>query len=364
MSNKKTLHFVYTVPRGNIFYRAFLKLLIILKLPPPYRYGINFFIPWKHPVRAPHSISFHLLNELKKHFNVRFYGIYEHTVCNTLPGDIVLAQPAPITKDNPPKYIDKESVTYRTFYEKKDIIKIIIMPYSNDNFYTAWWKDLVKDHGKYCLFFAGQIWFDRWNESPFKNLPIIKRHRLNMGLDLKDYPRVKKVYNEKNKRGVLYIGHTSWYKNTIELEKIAEKMPNIKFGHIGGGNIKGWDKIADFADLTPEFMSNISKDYDIFLNVSTADPQVTTVLENMAFGFLVGCTSESGYEFPSLFKMSTNNTDFNISQIKKMQEIDDNEINKIYEQNMEVIRKQYLWPGVEGDVINFVNDIILENEKN
>ncbi len=354
----RTLHFIYTVPRGNIFHRGLNKFALSTAFfPPPYRSGSDLLIPWKHPIRAPHSISHHLLHALKEEFKVKFYSLYEHGVCDTLPGDIVLAQPAPELPHNPPRSIDKHSITYRTFEEKSGIIKIIIMPYSHDPLYTAWWSEFVRDYGRNCIFISGKHWFDTWNESPFRDFPIQNRMRMDMGIDLTDYPRVKRRYNPPGKRGFLYIGHTSWYKNTPELERIAAAMPGYRYGHIGGGKIEGWSKIADFADLTPAFMRTVAEEYDIFVNTSTADPQVTTVLECMAMGFLVAATPESGYHYPSLHGFSTTDTAANCTVLQALQYMKEGEIEREVAENISLLAKNHSWERISSEVIRFIHSV-------
>ncbi len=351
---RPTVHFIYTVPRGSVAYRALGRLLTSVGLPPLHRLGIDVLIPWKRPIRAPHSISFHLLHALQKRYRVRFYSIYEHTVAPVRSGDLVLAQPAPVTTDNPPRQIDKEAVTHRTFYEHPEVKKIIIMPYSGDSLYTAWWKDLVRDHGANCIFLCGKIWIDRWNLSPFKGLSIKRLLRLNMCIDQDEYPLVKSSFNSKGKRGYLYIGHVSWYKNTSQLERIAEAMPEYTFGHIGGGHIRGWEKISEFADLTPQFMAKIAEVYDVFVNCSTADPQATTILEQMCFGFAVACTPESGYTYDSVIPLSTTDTIFNVKQLLKLQNLDQEILLEWSKKNREYARLFHHWEAFSKEIMKYI----------
>lgn len=353
----RTVHFIYTVPRGTLFHRAWNKAASYGFFPYLYRPAWNVLIPWKRPIRAPHSISYHILKELKKKHHVRFYSAYEHGVCNTKPGDLVIGHPAPVLPHVPPREIDKKAITYRTFTERSDITKIIMMPYSHDADYAAWWSDLVKEHGRNCVFLSGPIWFDTWNKSPFKDFEISNKYRMNMGIDLEDYKRSKISYNKPGKRGFLYVGHTAWYKNIAQLESIAKAMPGYRFGHIGSGNIPGWEKISGFADLTPEFVRTVARDFDIFVNASHGDPQVTTVLEHMAMGFLVACTPESGYSYESLQKLSTHDTEFNVSQLMILQNIQEAEIETRVADNLRILRENHSWSKIAKDTLTFIESV-------
>src|SRR3989304_5857863 len=65
----RTIHFIYSVPRpSNIVSRVINKLIAKSNfIPPLYRNANDFFIPWRKPIRAPHSISYNLLSEFKKY---------------------------------------------------------------------------------------------------------------------------------------------------------------------------------------------------------------------------------------------------------------------------------------------------------
>lgn len=202
---------------------------------------------------------------------------------------------------------------------------------------------------------GSEIWARDWQaKSPFADLGDLRKTHLIMGIDAEDYPRVKQSFNPSGKRGYLYIGHTSWYKNTKELERIAESLPGYEFGHIGAGEIKGWKKIADFASLTPQFMSEIAKKYDFFVNVSTADPGATTILEQMCFGFVVACTPETGYEHPSLLRLSTNDTDSNVKILEDLQSLPAEELLKIATANRMVAMEKHSWGQFTKSALDFM----------
>jgi len=348
------IHLIYKVPRrGGIVGRIFDKIFLTLPwIVPTWRYGL--FIPWRKPIKAPHSISYNLLKALKLHSKVRFYDLYEKHTCHLNSSDILLAVPIQTMDGRDWKDPSVYNITARTcdrYSEHKNMF--IIMPYNHDSQYNATVLDFIKEHGRNVILICGPIWTDTWEQSPLK--PYIKKLlRVDMAIDSNDYPIVKKHFNQKGKRKFLYIGHTEYYKNTAQLEAIAKAIPGFEGGHIGRGEINGWKKISDGADLTPKFMGEIAKDYDIFLNTSKADAQATTILENMCFGFLVACTPESGYSYDSIIPLKIDDTDFNVKQIDYLQKMDEKELLKLTRLNREYAIKFHNWDIFCKKIINFI----------
>lgn len=351
----RTLHFIYTVPAGTVFHRTWNKLARLGILTPLYRSGSDFGCHWTHPIRAPHSVSYQILKALQKQYRVKLYSIYEHGICKTKPGDIVLAQPAPTLPKVPPEDIDRKAITYRTFTERSDITKIIIMPYSHDATYTRWWSELVREYGRNCIFISGEPWFKTWDEaSPFKEYVIENKLRIDVGLDANDYPRVKKTFNPPNKRGIFYVGHTGWYKNKEMLEALAKRMPDVRFTHIGQGTIAGFEKRDAFAKLSPEYLTLLGETCDIFINVSTGDPNATTILEMTSAGFVVACTPESGYDNPHFVKLSAHDVEKNVADLTALLTLPEEQLVQQTEENRAYVLERYAWKGITDQVLAFV----------
>ena len=186
------------------------------------------------------------------------------------------------------------------------------------------------------------------------DIPSLRRQHLHMSIDTSDYPYSKKKFNIPGTRGYLYIGHDAWYKNTSELERIAARMPGKRFSHIGGGTIRGWKKLSNFSVLTPSFINQLVRDHDIFVTVSTADPQATTILEQMCLGLAVACTPETGYEYPSLFPLHTHNTEYNVRILQDLQEIQEDELISRAQRNRLIVETQHTWGQFTDSVCKFI----------
>ncbi len=229
------------------------------------------------------------------------------------------------------------------------------MPYTHDPLYVSWARDFVRaNKAGGLIIVGGKIWERNWHTSPFADIEIPRKIHVEMGIDPKDYPFVRRKFNEKGKRKYLYIGHTAWYKNTKELERIAERMPQYEFAHIGGGEVKGWKKISSFASLTPEFMSKLSETYDIFVNTSTADAQATTILEQMCFGFIVATTYESGYDHPSLVQLSPTDTESNVKILSDLQFKEEDELMNIVRENRKTAEEKHTWKKFTETIGHFI----------
>jgi hypothetical protein len=339
--------------------RAIDKALRLSHLPPLHRLGNDAFIPWQRPIRAPHSISYHILHALRKRGTVRFYSIYEKGPIHLGEDDIFIGQPIPrggFSYTGRPESDDPESITSATLrlYTGSGHKKILIMPYANDPMLVGWAKDLAERYANGLILIGGEIWTRNWEDTPFGSIDKRNITRLDMGIDMDDYPLVKKQFNAPGKRRYLYIGHTAWYKNTAELERIARAMPEYEFAHIGNGDIKGWKKISGFAKLTPTYMRELAKQYDIFVSTSSADAQATTILEQMCFGLVVACTHESGYEYSSLVRLSTFDTSHNVRALLELQCASEAELVRRVSENRKIAAHAHSWKLLCDTVTNLV----------
>lgn len=358
MKNKPRLYFAYTIPlsRSRIR-RAIDKVCLKLKLPPLYRGAKDFFIPWQKPVRSPHCLTYHLLKAFKEKRDVKLYNLYEKVSLNLDESDIFIGQPLPAGGFGPVRSEtdERDSVTSKTVRQNPNKKTYLIMPYTHDPLYVNWARDLVASSPAGIILVGGKIWEEDWEtKSPFKDISINKKIHIRMGIDPNDYPLVKNSFNPKGQRKFLYIGHTGWYKNTAELERIAEQMPNFVGAHIGGGEVKGWKKLANFADLTPSFMKELAKEYDIFLTTSTGDAQATTILEQMCFGLVVACTPETGYDHQSLIKLSTHDTSYNIKELEKLQQAEESQLLSIARENRKTAIEKHSWEEFTKKVVDFI----------
>jgi glycosyltransferase involved in cell wall biosynthesis len=190
----------------------------------------------------------------------------------------------------------------------------------------------------------GKYWWDQWKYSKYAHWQK-KMIRLDMAVDINKYCKIKNQFNQKNKRKFLYIGRNDSMKGTDFLSCLAKSCPEYEFGWIGSGNqIEGVNKISDFVELTNEFMKKIAIEYDFFISPSRADPNPTTILETMAWGFPVLCTVQSGYyEDEVITNIFLDDIEKTKSVLKKFQEMEECELITISNNSRKKISNSYNW---------------------
>ncbi len=355
------IHFVYRIPQyknylGKIFEKIAFTVGLPEGIPTPWRYGK--LLAYRYPKRHPHSLTFNLLKELKKRDSVRFYDMYENTVCNMKAGDVFLGMPIQAYDGRSWDDPSLHRVTLKTLekYGKDERMNtFIIMPYTHDERYNQATSEIIKRYGQNLIILSGKIWTDTWDQSSVKDYAK-NLLRVNMGINPDEYPVVKKSFNPKGKRKYLYIGHTGYYKNTAQLEAIAAAIPGFEGGHIGLGKVKGWKQLSDFADLTPEFMSKIAEEYDIFVNTSTADASPATVLEHMCMGFAVACTPESSYDYDSITRLHVTDTAFNVQALNELQYADESDLIERSKRNRAYAMKYHNWQEICKKIADFIEE--------
>lgn len=326
-------------------------------VPPLHRCGTDALIGWKHPIRAPHSISYNLLKEFKKKYRVKFYSMYEKGLIHLGPQDVMIGQPVPVGQFNYEARSptdDSDSIVSRTIRSNPhNKNKFLIMPFANDEGYIGWAKRIAGEADGLILI-GGEYWQKDLSSTPLGDLTKRVILGVNMAVDPKDYPLVKKRFNAKGTRKYLYIGHTGWYKNVAQLEAIAKSIPDFDGGHIGVGDVDGWKKISEFTELSPAFMRKVAEEYDISVGTSSADPQATTILEQMCFGFPMACTPQSGYEHSSILSLSVSDTALNRNLLMSLQEEDESSLQERARQNREYALRCHSWADFSNSVLSFI----------
>lgn len=327
MTVYKTIHFVYATPYSlldKITMRLFKR-----KLYHPSWSNCN----WPVPLKAPLSITYQIAKHFSANYRIKLYDLKERINIEPEEGDILLGHAWP----------DTESVVWKALNSNKFYKKYMITPYNHDHKQISWAYEAVEKCDKYFAI-CGQYWINTFEKSPlieFKEKIV----RLNMGINTADYPVIKSSFSPPGKRKFFYIGRSGQEKGVDLLEKLVIDCPGFKGGYICAGyDIKGWEKISGPVNLTPDFMRKIADEYDVFINMSRADAQVTTVLESMSWGFPVACTKESGYsEEQNLFYMDLVDWDKNVELVQQIQEMSCQKLEEISRQNRKTVEAKYTW---------------------
>lgn len=334
------IHFVYSVPSSNNIVLGNLVRLqkLILRwagrpLPTTWRKRARFSDNILR--RAPYSITANLYRFLSERTDIRLYDLREPGGLRYRTNDIILGHPW--MKGNT---IIEESLLNPLPCRLKALIFPIHHAIPDINRYA---EKIVKN-ADLVFGIMGEYWYDTINDSEFADWKS-KLVRLDMAVDPKLFPRVKRSFNPPGRRGYLYIGRNSIEKGPDVLSKSFEGLKDYRRGWIGwGSNIQNITRISMSTELTPEYMSNIAGKYDFFINTSTSDANPATILEAMAWGFPVACTPQSGYyNMPSIVSLSTTDIEGNIQTLLDLQFMSEQTLFKLADRNRHLVETRYTW---------------------
>lgn len=197
----------------------------------------------------------------------------------------------------------------------------------------------------------GEYWWDRWGSSPYAHWKS-KMFRLDMAIDVKSFPRVKKEFNPAGKRRFLYIGRNDPMKGIGLLSKLMSENGGYDCGWIGpGDDIPGIKRISGPRSLDTKFMEELAEGYDFFITTGIADPNPTTILESMAWGFPVICTPQSGYYGTSYLRNVFHDDILKSREtLSELQFMDDKGLKKIADEARGVVEEKYNWGRFMGGI--------------
>jgi glycosyltransferase involved in cell wall biosynthesis len=355
---KKRLHLVYAIPKISKKWSILNKIVRKLTGNELYYYSYK-FLDWNSPIYAPYSITYNICKKLNKKFNIRLYSIFDNRNLILKTNDIFLGHPWPDFKDyqngnNSWKSYDKNQITNKLIVRYPNDKRVyIICPFNHSIEQIGWIEPLLSNIFNFVAL-SGDIWINT-----LKNFPLFEKFNnvfnINMSIDQKHYPHIKKEFNKKGERKFLYIGRLSKEKNIKLLEYLASSIENFNGGFISDGDIiEGWHKISSFRDLKPDFMREIALEYDVFVNASDYDAQATTILEAMSWGFMILCTKETGYTHDSIFELKLNDNIFNSNMIFKIQTMDDLNFKTMQNTNFKLLKDKYSWDVFSDNLENIL----------
>lgn len=201
----------------------------------------------------------------------------------------------------------------------------------------------------------GQYWADKWKESPYSHW-LSKLVRVDMAIDVGQFPRVKHHFNPPGKRGYLYIGRNDPMKGIDILRETMQMVGDHPKGWIGSGaEIPGIPRISQPRRLSVSYMARIAKHFDFFVTTGVADPNPTTILECMSWGFPVICTPQSGYyETDYLLNIPVDDPPQAAHILRQLQFAPEDKLASIADLAREVVRTRYSWSMFAHTVISTI----------
>jgi len=351
-------HFVYAVPRQKLkekLLHRFCRKLQQFGVPiSPFgdRSRPNVSL-W--PIKSPFENTKHIFHGLSSLMPTLLYDISEKVRCRFSSDDIFLGHPSfPYRPGG--KGVTELSLEQSS---RPKVVALISPLHCDVNIQTnhinrPYLEEVGRllEHADILFAIMGQYWWDQWPSSPFAHW-IPKMVRLDMAIDTVYFPRVKNRFNPPGKRGYLYIGRNDLMKGTKFLSELLRSLGNFRCGWIGSGsNIPGIPRLSMPRALTPEFMRRIAEDFDFFITTGIADPNPTTILESMSWGFPVICTPQSGY-YACSYRQNVYHDDIpkSLKVLKELQFAEESKLMQIADQARLAVEKKYTWD-------NFVSTIL------
>jgi glycosyltransferase involved in cell wall biosynthesis len=308
------------------------------------------------PVQSPSENTRNIYKALSKKTPTLLYHLTEKVHCRFKPDDIFIGHPYF------PHLEGRYGVTEMAFKERIRPNKLcLITPLhcdikiKTDHINKEFLDDVDKLIPSADILFSimGEYWWDQWDLSPYAHWKS-KMVRLDMAVDASRYPRIKKSFNLSGKRGYLYIGNSSDPRKGVDfLSQIMDRLKDYPKGWVGSGpDIPNVPRISDGRQLTPKFMAAIAKKYDFFISPSIADPNPTTILESMAWGFPVVCTPQSGYyEAPYRRNIYLNDMAKSVRVLTELQYADESVLLKMADEAREIVVTDYNWDRFTSTII-------------
>ena len=312
------------------------------------------------PVQSPSENTRHLYLALSKKIPTLLYHLTERVHCRFQPEDVFLGHPYfPHAAGN--YGVTELALKNRIRPRKVALITPLHcdVKIKTDHINKEFLDDVNKLLPACDILFGimGQYWWDQWDYSPYSHWKS-KMVRLDMAVDAQRYPRIKKSFNPAGKRGYLYIGNSSDPRKGVDfLSRLMNQFGDYPKGWIGSGpDIPNVPRISDSRQLTPEFMAEVGKQYDFFISPAKADPNPTTILESMAWGFPVICTQQSGY-YETSYRLNIHLDDMerNLAILERLQYAEEDELIHIANEARHVVETEYTWQKFTSIVIQYLD---------
>ena len=349
-----TCHFVYSVPfQGSAFYlraqRKFRQFLhrrgwsvsLVLDRQPTER------VLESWPVRSPYENTRNIYSALAQRARTKLYHLTERVRCGFREDDVLLGHPFFPHQE---RHYGVTELSARAGLRPRIFALITPLHCDLDVGGSHINREFLEDVGRLLphadLLFGimGEYWWDRWDSSPLAAWKP-KMVRLDMALDVRRYPRIKTSFNAAGRRGYLYIGTNEPRKGTDVFSELMKQLGNYPCGWVGQGpDIPGIRRISSDRPLTADFMAELGSTYDFFVSAARVDPNPTTILESMAWGFPVVCTPQSGY-YETAYRANIFLDDYarSVAVLRRLQYSGEAELVRMANEARVVVETEYNW---------------------
>jgi glycosyltransferase involved in cell wall biosynthesis len=347
------IHFVYAVPPLGLLRRARWKLVVG-------NYGglVRHWVGKRTNVRtdgwpsyAPISITKHVYNALRSNFDTVLYDYKERGIIRGGKDDILIGHPDPS---------DMRSIWNDSCEHGEFAARVAMFPIHHASAEIGAPVDRYIPRVDAIWGITGPYWYDTWDNSPLAHWKP-KITRVDMAIDVRYFPRVKKRFNPTGRRKFLFIGNSSPCKGVHLLSILFGLAKRHQCVWIGGlGNFPNLDNRNGFVSFTPDFMAHLAEECDFLITMGVSDANPTTILEAMAWGFPVCCTPQSGYyNMREIEELSTTDMQHNVAVLDRLQQAPEEELRDRADTARSLVETSYTWERFNDTLLTELRTVMI-----
>jgi glycosyltransferase involved in cell wall biosynthesis len=342
-----TVHFVYAVPRLGFATRIGKK---VAQLSQTCGFDSRWIMKrtdldtsnWPH--YSPASITKNVYETLRSDFDTVLYDYQERGVIQGGKEDILIGHPDPG---------DRRSIWNQSCERGEFAARIAMLPIHHGLAEINAGVDRYVPDVDAIWGIMGPYWYDTWDKSVFAHWKS-KITRLDMAIDVRQFPRVKKRFNPPGKRKFLYIGSSLPCKGVHLLSILFGLAKRHRCVWLGGRaeEFPNLEKRTGFYSLDADFVTRLAAEVDFFITMGVSDANPTTILEAMAWGLPVCCTPQSGYyNMPEIEQLSTTDMQHNIAVLDRLQQSPEEELVERADAARRLVETTYTWERFNRTVL-------------
>lgn len=248
------------------------------------------FQPSNGALQSPYCITRNLYNYLVKRTEVVYNTWDSRSVPEFLPNDILIGHP----------HYDTNTFMQQVFRKNLQCkARCTIHPLHTARVNDNMPFDFMSKKADKIFSICGPYWYDTIENTPFAHWKP-KIVRLDMAVDGKQFPFLRKKFNDRGKRRLVYIGSAMPQKNLGYMRDLMQQLPDVELDWYGGDSNHPLAKLPNvrafgWLTLDKNVAQKIVDECDIMINTSMSDANPTTLLETRAWGMITACTPQSGY---------------------------------------------------------------------
>lgn len=284
--------------------------------------------------RSPLSITANVFPMLQSRAKTLLYDWTEEIRISGGSEEILFGHPYPE---------DVRKVWNRACRDERFALRVAMFPLSHRMAEENAWFDPYYRHVDGLLGIMGPYWFDTWDESPFAHWKD-KITRVDMAIDASRFPRVKKRFNPPGKRTFFYLGRSAAMKGTHLLSILFGLARQHRCLVIGSGPPVRNTEFRPWKFLDLSYMNRLALECDFFVTLGVSDPNPTTILECMAWGFPVCCTPQTGYYgMPEIIPMSITDMRHNLQKLDELQYAPEERLLDLADKARRLVETRFTW---------------------